>query len=370
MARMHQWIGMAALSFMLTGCVAQAKYNALKMERDQIVERLGQAEKESEAARRESLAYKNQLDLLNKNGGDMQGLLQNVNQQNAQLTAALEDLKRRYEELAGRPAGSGDFLPAPLSNALKEFAAQNPDLVDFDAARGIVKFKSDVTFALGSADLTPKAKDVITKFATILNSPAAGSYELMVAGHTDSTRVTRPETIAAGHKDNWYLSAHRAISVGNALQSERVSAQRLGVAGYADQRPAASNGSESGRAQNRRVEVLILPTTVRGPARQRRLGRPGRQGAGQAEQGRNRPGQAGTEQVNSPSLLPPPPLRPASPTAGRFFCAPLPQERVRVFHLVGCASRTIPPARAQCAPYAEPNDFNRLITCTMDLTVW
>ena len=98
------------------------------------------------------------------------------------------------------------------------------------------------------------------------NSPAASGYELMVAGHTDSTRVSRPETIAAGHKDNWYLSAHRAIAVGGELQSQRVNAQRLAVVGYADQRPVASNSSDSGRAQNRRVEVLILPTTVRGGA--------------------------------------------------------------------------------------------------------
>ena len=39
---------------------------------------------------------------------------------------------------------------------------------------------------------------------------------------------------------------------------------RIGVTGYAEYRPVASNSTDSGRAQNRRVEVLILPTTVRG----------------------------------------------------------------------------------------------------------
>jgi len=126
-----------------------------------------------------------------------------------------------------------------------------------------VKFKSDVTFAPGSADVTPKAKDVIGRFASILNSPAASSYELIVAGHTDNTNVINPQTKQAGHKDNWYLSAHRAIAVGEELQAHRVASQRMGVTGYADQRPIASNASESGKAQNRRVEVLILPTQVR-----------------------------------------------------------------------------------------------------------
>jgi len=120
-----------------------------------------------------------------------------------------------------------------------------------------------VTFATGSAEVNPRAKEVIAKFASILNSQAASGYELMVAGHTDNTRVVNPNTIKAGHLDNWYLSAHRAISVATLLKADHVNEQRLAVTGYADQRPIASNSSESGKEKNRRVEVLILPTTVR-----------------------------------------------------------------------------------------------------------
>jgi chemotaxis protein MotB len=88
----------------------------------------------------------------------------------------------------------------------------------------------------------------------------------MVVGHTDSQPVSNPATVKAGHLDNWYLSAHRAIAVSTELQKDRVGPQRLGVVGYADQRPVASNTTSSGQAQNRRVEVLILPTTIRGGA--------------------------------------------------------------------------------------------------------
>ena len=108
------------------------------------------------------------------------------------------------------------------------------------------------------------ALEAIQRFSTILNSPAAMGYELLVAGHTDSTPVVNQATISKGHKDNWYLSSHRAIAVGQDLISNRVSAQRMGMVGYADQRPAGSNASESGKSANRRVEVLILPTTIRG----------------------------------------------------------------------------------------------------------
>ncbi len=121
----------------------------------------------------------------------------------------------------------------------------------------MVKFKSDVTFPLGSSVLTDKAKTAIDRFAQILNTPAAQGYELMIAGHTDSTPVSNPMTIQAGHKDNWFLSAHRAISVCEELQHQRIDSRRVAVVGYADQRPISSNA-----AQNRRVEVLILPTTI------------------------------------------------------------------------------------------------------------
>ena len=69
--------------------------------------------------------------------------------------------------------------PQALTNELSAFARQNPDLVDFDAARGIVKFKSDVTFAAGSMPtLTPKAKEAIDRFAAdpqLARPPAAMS---------------------------------------------------------------------------------------------------------------------------------------------------------------------------------------------------
>src|SRR5208282_4819025 len=112
-------------------------------------------------------------------------------------------------------------------------------------------------------DLNERAVGTLQRFSEILNSPQAVGYELMVAGHTDNQRVTRQSTIDAGNFDNWYLSAHRAISVAAELVKNGVNRARLGVAGYADQQPIASNSSSAGRAQNRRVEIVILPTHPR-----------------------------------------------------------------------------------------------------------
>jgi len=250
----------------LTGCVSQEQYNALKMQNDRMSAQLAQAEAEGNTARAEAALYKRSLDAIKGNGDTQGAVIANLTTQNGQLQGQLDELNRRYGDAMSQVGKLGTALPIPLTNELTAFAQANPDLVEFDSARGIVKFKSDLTFALGSAELKPEAKSAIAKFATIVNSAAAGGYELLVAGHTDNVPVTNPQTKAAGHKDNWYLSAHRAISVGQELISQRTSPQRIGVIGYADQRPSASNDSDGGRAKNRRVEVLILPTTVRNTA--------------------------------------------------------------------------------------------------------
>ena len=253
----------AALGLLTVGCVSQEKYNALRLERDRFAEQLGQAQTEASAARSEADAYKNQLSNIGAAGGNKDAMIVNLTGQNSELQRQLDELNRRYADAVSK-VGAGSALPVALTNELQQFANQNPDLVDFDAAKGIVKFKSDVTFATGSAEVTPAAKQAIGRFAQILNSADARGYELMVVGHTDNTKVVNPATIKAGHLDNWHLSAHRAISVAQALQANQVQPTRIGAVGYAEYRPIASNTSDSGRAQNRRVEVIILPTTVRG----------------------------------------------------------------------------------------------------------
>jgi chemotaxis protein MotB len=260
-----QWLGLSFLGLALgsVGCVPAEKYNAMKLAHDSAMERLAQADSNANAARAESSAYKKQLDAIMASGNNQTAMVANLTQQLTEMQGRYSDLEARYNQ-AMQNTGVVQVLPEAVNNALTEFAQQNPDLVDFDSAHGVVKFKSDVTFNSGSADLKSEARNAIARFAQILNSPAASGYDLQIAGHTDSQRVSNPATVKAGHIDNWYLSAHRAISVKSALTGQSVNPQRIAVVGYADQHPVASNATEQGRAQNRRVEVLILPSSTKG----------------------------------------------------------------------------------------------------------
>ena len=270
MLRLRHLLGIGALGFSLalTGCVPAEQYAGMKMRADQLAEQLGHSQTEISEANARADAANRQLAAVNNNTSTLSAETANLQNQIADLQKQNDLLNQKYADAVNQIGHfkGGSALPEPLTNELSAFASQNPDLVEFDASRGIVKFKSDVTFAVGDANVTPKAKEVLTRFASILNSAGADGYELLVAGHTDSTPVTNPSTIKKGNFDNWYLSAHRAISVGHELITAGVSSGRLGVVGYADKRPIASNSTADGKAQNRRVEVLILPTTVHAPS--------------------------------------------------------------------------------------------------------
>jgi len=252
--------GLTLFAVLSTGCVTTEKYNALRIERDGHYESLQRAQSDTSAARAQAASFKQQLDSLIAGGSNSSALVANLSAQNGELNAKLAELNNRYNDLMSK-VGEGPALPVALTNELTRFADENPDLVSFDADRGIVKFKSDVTFNSGDAQLLPAAATVINKFAVILGSPNAKGYELLVAGHADNQAVSAP-TRARGHLDNWYLSSHRAITVSQALIKQNIDGRRIGAVGYGDQRPVASNETRDGKASNRRVEVIILPTTV------------------------------------------------------------------------------------------------------------
>ena len=78
---------------------------------------------------------------------------------------------------------------------------------------------------------------------------------ITIAGHTDST---------GSDAINEPLSNQRASSVANYLVQRGVSGSRVSTIGYGSRQPIASNSTEAGRAQNRRVEILINPTAKAG----------------------------------------------------------------------------------------------------------
>jgi outer membrane protein OmpA-like peptidoglycan-associated protein len=112
---------------------------------------------------------------------------------------------------------------------------------------------SSITFALNSADLNAQFYSALDGVALVLKEYDKTVIE--VAGHTDSS---------GSDQYNQALSQRRAQSVSGYLSSHGVKGQRLIPVGAGEAHPVASNDSEQGRAQNRRVELTIVPITKQG----------------------------------------------------------------------------------------------------------
>jgi outer membrane protein OmpA-like peptidoglycan-associated protein len=106
-----------------------------------------------------------------------------------------------------------------------------------------------------SADLISEARRQITSIATVLNNPRAVHRKIAVEGHTDAR---------GGKEYNLRLARRRAETVARELVANGVNTRRINVEEYGEQFPIAFNrnpdGTDNpeGRAQNRRVEVVIL----------------------------------------------------------------------------------------------------------------
>lgn len=107
-----------------------------------------------------------------------------------------------------------------------------------------VNVPSDISFAVGRADLQPGLRPVLDQFAQGLDATTV----VRIVGHTDST---------GSDAINEPLSLERARTVSNYLQDRGVPASRLEIAGRGSREPVADNTTPEGRAQNRRVEIFL-----------------------------------------------------------------------------------------------------------------
>jgi chemotaxis protein MotB len=150
-------------------------------------------------------------------------------------------------------------VPAPIpSNLLSELTnslslERSTHVVTLSSEpRGLVITLDDrICFEAGRAEVLPSAIDLFKKIGHIL---ARYPNRVLLQGHTDSTPIHNGQ-----FQSNWQLSTARSIAVMELMeQGESLRAERFLIAGAADNTPVSSNETEQGRAQNRRVDIIVL----------------------------------------------------------------------------------------------------------------
>lgn len=220
-------------------------------------ERNTQLVAENQSLRAALEAAQGELGGLRKANTDLRALSDQLIAENARL----KDLLARYDSEFQNLKFSA--LDTETDAALRELAAQYPDLIEYDSARGLLRFKSDLTFASGSDVVSSGAKSSIDALGRILNSANAQGYDIRIVGHTDSQRISA--NTAKNHPTNWHLSTHRAISVGRELQTMGIDPTRIEAAGRGEFDPLVANSSSGNTPQNRRVDIYIVRGYRRGP---------------------------------------------------------------------------------------------------------
>lgn len=119
----------------------------------------------------------------------------------------------------------------------------------------VVRFLDTVLFARAKADLRTDASDILDKVAQVLEKVP---NQVAVEGHTDSLPIQTWE-----FPSNWWLATARANRVVEYfITKHNIIPGRLSAVGYGEYRPLVPNDSETNRAQNRRVEILIKKSIV------------------------------------------------------------------------------------------------------------
>jgi chemotaxis protein MotB len=244
-----------AVIIVVAGCGDSQKYNDLKAQNRIQQDRIENLENELAMCNGQLQQKTQELEgIAGKTGADMEAKDAMI----AALEADIQKKKALIARMQEQLMKGGTPLPAEMNTLLQDFAAAS-DMVDFDAATGMLKFKSDLLFDKGSDSVQAGAAESIKALAGIMNTDEGSAFDIVIVGHTDDVPIKKPATLQ-NHPTNWHLSVHRAISVERSLEASGIAADRMAVKGYGEYRPVEPNKpGKKGNPANRRVEIFIVP---------------------------------------------------------------------------------------------------------------
>jgi chemotaxis protein MotB len=136
-----------------------------------------------------------------------------------------------------------------LANDLREQIVAGEVEIETDGRKIIVRIKEKGSFKSGTHIMNDDYYDVMDDIRAVLMKKPG---KIQVQGHSDNVPIS-----TARYRSNWELSSARAVSVAQALIDGGVNPRRFEVSGFADTKALVDNNTESNRARNRRVEIVI-----------------------------------------------------------------------------------------------------------------
>ena len=260
--------GAVAICLGLGACVSAKEYEALEADlakaRGELTKAradikdlrvaLEEAEGEVESLNGQINDLQTQLATAEARASDAETQLAEVLKDRSSLAASVEDMQRALAELK-RLQAQAEARAAEYRNVLAKFKSLidngklKAKIVD---GRMVLELQTDILFGSGSADLSDEGAATIREVGGLLAQIPERKFQ--VEGHTDNVPIKSKK-----YPSNWELASARAINVVKEMVDAGMPGKRVSAASYADSRPTATNETEEGRAQNRRIEIVIVP---------------------------------------------------------------------------------------------------------------
>jgi chemotaxis protein MotB len=241
------------------GCVTPGAYNEVVEERDRLEERVEALEASAQSLDRERAQAIDSAETLAEERARLEKSVRELERRRAELESTLAErettLASQGEELA-KLQGTYDALVSDLES---EVAAGQLEIQRLREGLRL-SLPSEVLFASGAVELGAEGRKALRNVAAELRKSDAF---VEVWGHTDGVPVGGDT--GKCQPTNWELAAARAARVVRALIEFGVDPGRLAAVSRADQEPVASNAEAQGRAQNRRIELRLVPQRVAAP---------------------------------------------------------------------------------------------------------
>jgi chemotaxis protein MotB len=199
-------------------------------------------------------AGKRKLATCDKEKADLEGKLAALEGEKGTLRGKLHATQSEIDELK-RAREAADRR----TRAFRELLGKLRSMIDSKAlsvkvrkGRLIVQMSDKVLFEPGKSDLKADGQKALGAIAQVLKT--IPDRDFLVAGHTDNKPIR-----TVRFKSNWELSVARGLEVVKYLQGEGVDPRHLGAAGYSEFDFVGDNATDEGRAQNRRIEIILMP---------------------------------------------------------------------------------------------------------------
>lgn len=246
----------------MSSCVSKKALEGCQNENKELSRNYQEAKESLAASRARVASLEEQLEVQKKGAAALQQALDKSLTASSQTTVNISKLvdqineSNQYIRHLVEVKSKSDSLNMVLTNNLtRSLSREELKEVDVQVLKGVVyiSLADNMLYKSGSYEVNDRAAETLSKIAKIIMDYK--DYDVLVEGNTDNVPISR-ENI----RNNWDLSCLRASSVVQYLQNHYgVDPKRLTAGGRGEYNPLSDNTTETGKARNRRTQIIITP---------------------------------------------------------------------------------------------------------------